>query len=256
MSSTNGQRADRPRRRSGVAGPAVRGAGRAAAPPAGEIEPAAGPPAGETGPAGDWPSAGAAGDPQAPPTTKERFLYAGAELFGRQGFTGTGMKQIVAAAQAPFGSLYHHFPGGKEQLGEEVIRIAGGMYGQLVAAIVDEHADLATGIEEAFRLAGVHLADSGWADACPIATMTLETANASEAMRTASHEVFEAWFAQLVERFEAVGIDAARARPLAIATLSLLEGAFLFARAARTTEALDAAGRQAADAVRAALAAA
>lgn len=191
----------------------------------------------------------------APPTTRERILYASAELFGRQGFTGTGVKQVVAAAQAPFGSLYHHFPGGKDQLGEEVIRVAGGMYGQLVNAVVDEYDDVATGIAEAFRLAGVHLADSGWLDACPIATMTLETASSSEPMRTASHEVFEAWFAQLAERYEAAGIDAARARPLAIATLSLLEGAFIFARAARTTEPLDAAGRQAADAVRAALAA-
>lgn len=189
----------------------------------------------------------------APPTTKERILYASAELFRRQGFSGTGVKQVVAAAQAPFGSLYHHFPGGKEQLGEEVIRVAGGMYGQLVAAAIDPYADVAEGIEQAFRLAGVHLADSGWADACPIATITLETASTSETMRTASHEVFEAWFAQLAARFEAAGIDAARARPLAIATLSLLEGAFVFARAARTTEALDAAGRQAADAVRAAL---
>lgn len=200
-----------------------------------------------------WPAAGEGGDPTAPPTTKERILYAGAELFGRRGFTGTGLKQVVAAAQAPFGSLYHHFPGGKDQLGEEVIRVAGGMYGQLVTSLIDAHADLTTGIEEAFRLAGVHLADSGWQDACPIATMTLETASASEPMRTAAHEVFEAWFGELAERFEAAGIDADRARPLAIATLSLLEGAFLFARAARTTEALDAAGRQAADAVRAAL---
>lgn len=200
-----------------------------------------------------WPASGDAGDRTAPPTTRERIVYASAELFGRQGFTGTGVKQIVAAAQAPFGSLYHHFPGGKDQLGEEVIRVAGGMYGQLVTALIDEHADLAEGIEQAFRLAGVHLADSGWLDACPIATMTLETASASEPMRTASHEVFEAWFAQLAARYEAAGIDADRARPLAIATLALLEGAFIFARAARTTEPLDAAGRQAADAVRAAL---
>jgi AcrR family transcriptional regulator len=201
-----------------------------------------------------WPAAGDASDPTAPPTTQQRILYAGAELFGRQGFTGTGVKQIVAAAQAPFGSIYHHFPGGKEQLGEEVIRVAGGMYGQLVNAVIDEYDDVAVGIEESFRLAGVHLADSGWLDACPIATMTLETASSSEPMRAASHEVFEAWFAQLAARYEAAGIDADRARSLAIATLSLLEGAFIFARAARTTEALDAAGRQAADAVRAALA--
>ena len=193
-------------------------------------------------------------DRPAPPTTKERILYAAAELFRRQGFAGTGVKQVVAAAAAPFGSLYHHFPGGKEQLGEEVVRVAGGMYGQLVASVVDQFPDVAEGIEQSFRLAGVHLADSGWQDACPIATITLETASSSETMRQASADVFEAWFAELAERFEAAGIAPERARALAVTTLSLLEGAFLFARAARTTDALDAAGRQAADAIRAALA--
>jgi AcrR family transcriptional regulator len=49
-------------------------------------------------------------------TTRERIVDASSELFRRQGFTGTGVKQIVAAASAPFGSLYHHFPGGKSEL--------------------------------------------------------------------------------------------------------------------------------------------
>ena len=64
--------------------------------------------------------------------TRERIVQSSAELFRRQGFTGTGVKQIVAEASAPFGSLYHFFPRGKEQLGEEVIRWSGGLYGQLI----------------------------------------------------------------------------------------------------------------------------
>ncbi|MDO8210399.1 TetR/AcrR family transcriptional regulator [Conexibacter sp. CPCC 206217] len=187
------------------------------------------------------------------PTTKERIVFASAELFRRQGFTGTGVKQIVAAAQAPFGSLYHHFPGGKEQLGEQVIRVAGGFYGVLVEEVIDPAPDLVGGVEQFFSLAGVHLAESGYQDACPIATITLETASSSESMRQASADVFEGWLAKLADRFAAAGIAPATARPLALATLSLLEGAFILCRAARTTEALDAAGAQAAAAVRAAL---
>ncbi|HEY4277302.1 MAG TPA: TetR/AcrR family transcriptional regulator [Conexibacter sp.] len=187
------------------------------------------------------------------PTTKERIVYASADLFRRRGFSGTGVKQIVAQARAPFGSLYHHFPGGKEELGEEVIRVAGGMYGAIYEAVIDQSPDVVTGIEETFRAAGVHLAESGWVDACPIATITLEVASDSAPMRIAAHEVFEGWFAKLGERFEAAGIAPAQARALAITTLSLLEGGFLFCRAARSTEALDVAGVQAAAAVRAAL---
>ncbi len=46
--------------------------------------------------------------------TRQRLVTAGADLFRHQGYAGTGVKQIVTAAQAPFGSMYHHFPGGKE----------------------------------------------------------------------------------------------------------------------------------------------
>src|SRR3954453_13994047 len=49
--------------------------------------------------------------------TRQRIVEAGADLLRLKGYSGTGVKEIVAAAQAPFGSLYHHFPGGKEQPG-------------------------------------------------------------------------------------------------------------------------------------------
>lgn len=187
------------------------------------------------------------------PTTKERIVFASAELFRRQGYTGTGVKQIVAAAQAPFGSLYHHFPGGKEQLGEQVIRIAGGMYGELVAAVFEPAPDVVTGTQQVFTLAAQHLVESDYADACPIATIALEIASSSEPMRIATAEVFEDWLEKLTARFAAAGIDPAASRTLALTTLSLLEGAFVLCRAARTTDALLAAGTQAAAAVRAAL---
>jgi AcrR family transcriptional regulator len=188
-------------------------------------------------------------------TTKERIVYAAADLFRRHGYAGTGMRQVVAAAQAPFGSLYHHFPGGKEQLGEEVIRVAGGMYGQLVAAILDNGPDdLVLATEQSFALAAQHLEESGWEDACPIATIALETASTSEPMRTASAAVFEQWRTALAARFSAAGIAPQAARELALTWLMLLEGGFLFCRAARTREALHVAGRQAAAAVATALA--
>ena len=52
--------------------------------------------------------------------TRERILDASTELFRRQGYAGTGLKSVVDKAGAPFGSLYHHFPGGKDQLGAGV----------------------------------------------------------------------------------------------------------------------------------------
>lgn len=186
-------------------------------------------------------------------STRERIVSAGAELFRRRGYTGTGVKAIVAAAEAPFGSLYHHFPGGKEQLGEEVIRWSGAMYGLLLPAIFDAAPDVATGVEDFYAGAAEHLRETGYADACPIATVALEVASTNEPLRVATAEVFESWIASLSDRFAAAGIPAQRSRELATAMLAALEGAFVLSRAMRTTEPLEVAGATMAAALREAL---
>jgi AcrR family transcriptional regulator len=186
--------------------------------------------------------------------TKERIVSTTAELFRRQGYTGTGLKQIVAGAAAPFGSVYHFFPGGKEQLGAEVIHVAGRFYQELVEAVWDAAPDPVAGVADVFTGAAETLRQTDYADACPIATVALEVASINEVLRVATAEVFSAWIDAAVERFAKAGIARTKARELAIATIALLEGAFILSRATRTTEALDAAGATAVAQVRAALA--
>src|SRR2546428_9064813 len=112
--------------------------------------------------------------------TKERILSTTAELFRRQGFNGTGLKQIVAEANAPFGSLYHHFPGGKVELGAEVIRSSGLMYQRLIESVLDEAPDIATGVRDCFTGAAAVLLETDYADACPIETVALEVSSTNE----------------------------------------------------------------------------
>src|SRR5207247_2121780 len=100
--------------------------------------------------------------------TRERILDVSAGLFRRQGLAGTGIKQILGGAGVPFGSLYHHFPGGKDELAAETIRRAGAHYAELVTALLVAGPDLATNVREAFASAGSTLVETGYADACPI----------------------------------------------------------------------------------------
>ena len=186
--------------------------------------------------------------------TRERIVDAGADLFARQGYAGTGMKQIVDAAQAPFGSVYHFFPGGKEQLAAETIRRSGTLYGQLLPAVFDPAPDVVTATRDFFAGAAAHLRATDYADACPIATVALEVASRNEPLRQACAEVFEGWIALASERFVAAGIEAPVARELAITLIAALEGAFVLARTLRDTGPLDVAGAATAAAVRAALA--
>jgi AcrR family transcriptional regulator len=184
--------------------------------------------------------------------TRERILDASFELFRRQGLTGTGVKQILARAEAPYGSLYHHFPGGKDQLAAETIARAGEYYGRLVAGKLAEHDDTVVAIRAAFHDAGVTLVETDFADACPVETVALEVASTNERLRLATAEVFDSWVAALAVFLTDGGIDPDEAPELAVTILAALEGAFVLARATRRTDALDACGAAMAELVDAA----
>ncbi|MDQ3631422.1 MAG: TetR/AcrR family transcriptional regulator [Actinomycetota bacterium] len=176
----------------------------------------------------------------APVPTRDRLVYASAELFRRQGYAGTGLKQVVAEAGVPLGSLYHFFPGGKEQLAEEVLRAGGAFFLALYEAIVAPAPDLPTGLRAFFTGAGETLRATDFADACPIATVAGEVASTHDVLRQAAADAFESWLAALAEDLEQAGVAPERAGPLALSTLALLEGAFLLCRSVRSTAPMEA----------------
>ncbi len=185
--------------------------------------------------------------------TRARLVEASAELFRRQGYSGTGLKAILAASQAPYGSLYHFFPGGKEELGVAALAAGGRTYLALVEAIYADGVDVAAATRNFFEGAAVVVEASDYADACPVATVALEVASVSEPMRQAAADAFESWLVALADRFTAAGITPGRSRELAVELFCLIEGAFLLARATRDVEPIHIAGRTAVAAVTAAL---
>jgi AcrR family transcriptional regulator len=184
------------------------------------------------------------------PATRERIVEASAELIRRQGYAGTGVKQIVAAAEAPFGSIYHFFPGGKEEIAAEAITLSGALYLELLPAVFDPAPDLVTAVHDFFSAAAEHLRQTDYADACPIATVALEISSSNEPLRQACADVFDSWIAAGTERVVARGIAADRARDVIVGFIAALEGAFVLCRAQRTTEALEVAERLVIESVR------
>ena len=186
--------------------------------------------------------------------TRQRLVESTVELFRRQGYSGTGLKAILAAAQAPFGSLYHFFPGGKEELGVAALHAGGATYRELVEAVFADGVDVVTATGNFFEGAAAVVEMTDFADACPIATVALEVANTNEPMRNAAAEVFESWLVVLRARFSAAGIPHERAGDLAVETFCAIEGAFLLSRTTRSVEPIHITGRAAVATVRAALA--
>jgi AcrR family transcriptional regulator len=186
--------------------------------------------------------------------TRSRIQAAATTLFRRHGYSATGLKRIATEAQAPFGSIYHFFPGGKQQLAEDMIRTSGPEYGRMVLAVLDSVPDPAESLVHAFEAAAHDLAAADYADACPIGTVALEVASSNEALRAATAEVFEEWVAEAARWFARWVTDPTAARSLAYSMIMMLEGAFMLSRATRNPDPLRVAGHSMATLLHTALA--
>lgn len=172
-------------------------------------------------------------------TTRERIIKASSALFMQQGYSASGLKQISQASAAPIGSLYHFFPGGKEELAAETLRESGAAYQALVEAVFDAAPDIVTGVRDCFEGAAATLRATDYADACPIATVALEVASSDDALRVVTATTFESWLDSCSARLERGGIEPTRARTLATVLIAALEGGFLLSRAAKDTTPMD-----------------
>lgn len=175
--------------------------------------------------------------------TDERIVVAMTELLRRQGYAATGIKQVVDAAGAPIGSIYHHFSGGKRDVAAAALRQSGAAYGELVGLLLAPYDDIADGIEAAFVAAADTIAESGWLNMCPVATVAGEVADTEPALRAVAAEVMDAWVDQGAALYRTHGLPEPEARTLILAVIASLEGAFILARTQRSTAPILAAGR-------------
>ncbi|WP_439029128.1 TetR/AcrR family transcriptional regulator [Gordonia terrae] len=175
--------------------------------------------------------------------TDERIVVAMTELLRRQGYAATGIKQVVDAAGAPIGSIYHHFSGGKRDVAAAALRRSGAAYGELVGMLLAPYDDIAEGIEAAFASAAETISDSGWLNMCPVGTVAGEVADTEPTLRAIAAEVIDGWVDQGSALYRARGLPEADARALMLAVVASLEGAFILARTQRSTAPILAAGR-------------
>jgi TetR/AcrR family transcriptional repressor of lmrAB and yxaGH operons len=157
--------------------------------------------------------------------TRERLLRTAATLFRTQGYHATGLNQVVEEGRAPKGSLYFHFPGGKEQLAVESVTMAAGEVHASMRAVDD--------LDGALALFAEHLVESDFKRGCPVATVALDVAGESEQIREACASAYASWSDVLVEFLVRQGVPVERAPGLATTVLAAVEGALLLAKTRR-----------------------
>ncbi|MGW2215904.1 TetR/AcrR family transcriptional regulator [Nonomuraea sp. NPDC001684] len=183
--------------------------------------------------------------------TRARIIAAARALVEAQGSHGTGLNEVLAVAGAPRGSLYHHFPGGKDQLVGEALAAAG----REVDAMIDDLASTLPAARDLVPAVLDALADrmvaAGYAKGCPVATVALEVASSNEQLRRVCAGIYEGWQRRLADALRADGHAAAdvlhaenhdaaddtgndTADELAATVLAMIEGALVLARASRS----------------------
>jgi AcrR family transcriptional regulator len=165
------------------------------------------------------------------------MIASAALLIRERGVEATSFSEVLADSEAPRGSIYHHFPGGKAQLVEEATRYGGEFIAAGLAAALAEE-DPPAAVRRFCQSWRETLTGSDFAAGCPVVSATLE-GERTPAAREAAGAAFERWEELLMEAFERHGIDPARAASLATLAITAIEGAIVVARAQRSSAPLE-----------------
>ena len=167
---------------------------------------------------------------------KDKTLAAAAKLFAQQGYHGTALLDILDAGGAPRGSLYFHFPKGKEEIGEAAVALATKAVREFIAHAAGTAETMQGFLVQLARGMAANLERSGYREGCPIATTALETAAQSDVLARAARNAFRTWEQEIKHGLVRFGLKAGHADRATTAILSQLEGALLLARTYRSLE--------------------
>ncbi|MEW6648811.1 MAG: TetR/AcrR family transcriptional regulator [Chloroflexota bacterium] len=177
-----------------------------------------------------------------PATPRERIISTACQLLERQGFHASGLNQIVEESGAPKGSLYHYFPGGKTEIVIQAVAQAAVQTVQRIEHHLSAQRDAAAGARSLVEAIADQVEQSGFRAGGPLMTVALETVHASPAINQACRQAYQWLQDTFARRLQQAGVNAARARSLALFIVAVIEGAVLLSRTQHSGEALRQAG--------------
>jgi AcrR family transcriptional regulator len=187
-------------------------------------------------------------DPVAPPTqpgakprnkrgsTRTRMLVSAVEVLRERGAAGVTIDEVLTRSGAPRGSVYHHFPDGRNQILSEALQMAGNTIG----TVIDRSADggglplVHTFVEFWERL----LAESAFSAGCPVVAAAIGPPDDEPRLAEIAGDIFGRWRTALARAFIADGFDEPDGASLAVMCIAALEGAVVLCRSSHTIEPL------------------
>ena len=169
---------------------------------------------------------------------RDRIVRSAAALVRERGVHGVGLREIVAHADGPRGSLQRYFPDGKTQLIAEALELAGAEVLEETESVLAGAATLADAIDAIFAPWRKVLVESNFTMGCPIAA-TVVDAGGDDRLRQGAHALLDQWRDSVHAVLVKFGGEDSIGEDDASVLLAALEGALILSRASQSTKPLD-----------------
>jgi TetR/AcrR family transcriptional repressor of lmrAB and yxaGH operons len=172
---------------------------------------------------------------------RQEMVNGAISLLAEKGVQGTSFAVVTEATKTPRGSIYHHFPGGKNELIEEALTSIGTLVTSLIDAVeVDSPSKVVDVFVESWRAL---LLANNFAGNCAVANASLGAGD-QDSLKASANEVFKNWQHALARAFERSGAKRKDAVDFAAVCLASVEGALILGRASESDEVFKALSRQ------------
>lgn len=171
--------------------------------------------------------------------SRERMVLSAADLLREYGASATSIDRVLAHSGAPRGSVYYHFPGGRAQLIDEAVALAGDFIAGMIETATKAD-DALEAVDAFFALWRDRLVKSDFRAGCPIVAVAVETNDDAPQLVRSAAAVFARWREALAALFVRHGLTAERSKRLAAFVIAAVEGAVIMCRAERSLAPLEA----------------
>lgn len=163
------------------------------------------------------------------------------DLLAANGVQGTSFALLIEATNAPRGSIYHHFPGGKSELIRDAVMSVGASVASIIDSLtVERPEDVIIAFLEGWRAL---LVNGNFDRGCAVAATSLGAGDETS-LRDVARDVFQTWTSCLTEAFIRTGVNRTEAADYASLCIAVVEGALVLGRTTRTDEIFQVAQRQ------------
>ncbi|MFB8275542.1 TetR/AcrR family transcriptional regulator [Nocardia colli] len=169
---------------------------------------------------------------------RRRMIEGAVESLRVHGASATSVDRVLSTTGAPRGSVYHHFPGGRTELINDAVVMAGGIMSELIEKLARDN-DPVTALDQFAAMWRHTLVDSDFRAGCPVFAVAVETNDDAPEFARAAADVFLRWERALADMLVRDGVSETRAHSLATLTVAAFEGAIALCRAQRDITPLD-----------------